>query len=1022
MSKVNQIQYPKNWTHEAVQTYLTQEAQQKNRERFEKTHVPIRRIKVTRNNNVPGFNEEYIDEQAFRDGVIASNLKDDNRMFFVVGESGSGKSELCQWLQYEIQDRTESDSSEFTHVPIHIPRQVREPREVLGRLADYLDEDDLDEAKQLANLPPSGVFEKTIGTIAVAFEKGDAVVELIENETFRQTVKENLGEYVDSFDDPESELEFKPIAQETISDLLNDYPAVREEYGQQDASASEELFDIITRQAKEAIKDMLFVGDLKETLRQINERFQERDERPVLIIEDLTGFTIFQHEILSFFSDLGASNWDVIIGVTTGMEQKLVEGRRADIASQDTINDRISARVTLTEQIEGGGSKTLFLEQKNVYIELTQTYLNAIKEESDTEFDPDPGISSDELDEVFGKDLYPFNEQFLTRIYKNLQEDDQRKQTPRVFLKFVLEGLLDNDKPPYQHAEILDTLGKTRCMITADYEGADRDILKWYGKEIKDKGIQKVDPRIPDVFGVESNGKAPLTEGNSNLCPECSAPMERTESGAFVCHNCDTTCGECGAPMEKSNEYWVCTKNSSHQKPIGGKRGLYEKRLQDLLDWRGEGSDFNKTSHIEEGAERVIRFYYNNPTSLVRDECRSDASAAFWWNKGSQRIPIHINNNDEPNYRKITLNRELPESLLKDILRLGIYDENSVEEHIKNGSVDAHQLRTWAAKSVDNLKLGLETDIKNEFGTDIDKIALFGKYLLNIFTGNGSEFSAQALATPVNMNQFSKSSKPRDLDIDIGKLEEYGETLLGLFHARFHLRTNIIDYERLKSHVEATSPRELTVAIGRMSTGVTGFKIGTTRKEAIDLTEFLTKTSHFGIRSYGRSLKEYAEDSEYRQNAAGLKNDFNQICDFYDPIDSLDEIDPAVFKPAYEYLPSTYLPESISDLQELSDDEFEKYEQTLHQLDTVVDELESVTNTWQFLSAYHSVAKIKYGEQRDYYKHIEELETDLRDLNDSLEHKISDLEEKTKLDIDTNPLSNSQRTARDILENMEGRK
>jgi|AntRauMinimDraft_4_1070384.scaffolds.fasta_scaffold01518_3 hypothetical protein len=1019
MSETSGIHYPKNWTHEAIQTYLTQESQQKSRKRFEKTHVPIRRIKVTRNNSVPGFGDDYIDEEAFRDGVISSNLNADNRMFFVVGESGSGKSELCQWLQYELQDRTATSDRDFTHVPIHIPRQVREPREVLGRLANYLDEANLDEAKQLAKLPPSGVFEKTIGTITVAFEKGDAVVELVEDDDFRETIRENLKEYVAAFDDPESELEFEPISEKKLSDLLDCYPAARDKYGNQSATPEEELFDIITRQAKDAIKDMLYVGDIKETLRQINERFQERNERPVLIIEDLTGFTIFQHEILSFFSDLGASNWDVVIGVTTGMEQKLVEGRRADIASQDTINDRISARVTLTEQTNNG-SKTLFLEQEDVHVDLARTYLEAIKEESDCDFSPVPGISEEELDEVFGEGLYPFNEQFLTRIYENLQEDDQRKQTPRVYLKFVLEGLLDNDKPPFQHAELLDTLGKIRCMITADYEGPDRNVLKWYGMEDSESDVQRVDPRIPDTFGVDSDGIVPLTTTDTELCPECSAPLEETESSALICRNCDTTCDDCGALMEQREEFWVCTADSSHREPIGGKRELFENRLQDLLDWRGEGATFNKTSHIVDGAEQVIRFFHDQPTSLVRPGCRSDDAAALWWAKGGRKVPIHIDNGDQPSYRKVVISRDLPESLLKDLLRIGIYDGSTVEEHIQNEAVDAHQLRTWADEAVNELRTNLEGDIKEQFGTDIDKIALFGKYLLNIFTGNSSEFSAKALAEPVDMNQFAVSAKPQDLDANMSGLKTYGKSLLGLFHARFHLRTNIVDYERLDSHVKATSPDELCNAVRSMSAGLLGFKIGPTRKDAIDLKTFLIQPSHFGFRSVSRSLHEYAVDDEYKETLNDLRGTFRELRRFYGPLDSPDDIDLSIVEAAYDSLPATYPTESVKTLKELNDDEREKYDKTLDQLEDITENLEDVTSIWDFLSVYYDVAELKYSRFSDQYKLLKSFQKDIDSLDEDLAGRITVLQEKIKIDIDTEPFTNCQRAASDFLGDLEG--
>lgn len=1018
MSETGGIHYPKNWTHDAVQTYLTQESQQKSREHFEKTHVPIRRIKVTRNNSVPGFDDEYIDEETFRDGVTSSNLKADNRMFFVVGESGSGKSELCQWLQYELQDRTEVSSGDFTHVPIHIPRQVREPREVLGRLADYLDDASLDEAKQLANLPPSGVFEKTIGTITVAFEKGDPVVQLVKDDDFRETIRENLEEYVDSFDDPESELEFEPISEEKLSELFDRHPGAREEYGNQSASPEEELFDIITRQAKDAIKDMLYVGDIKETLRQINERFQERDERPVLIIEDLTGFTIFQHEILSFFSDLGASNWDVVIGVTTGMEQKLVEGRRADIASQDTINDRISARVTLTEQTDDG-SKTLFLEQENVHVDLARTYLVAIKEDSNCEFSPVPSISEEEIDDVFGGDLYPFNERFLTRIYENLQEDEQRKQTPRVYLKFVLEGLLDNDKPPFQHAELLDTLGKVRCMITADHEGLDRNVLKWYGVEDSEAGVQRVDPRIPETFGVESDGTVPLTTTDTEFCPECSAPLEETESGALVCRNCDTTCDDCGSPMEQSEEFWICTSDSSHQKPIGGKRELFENRLQDLLDWRGEGATFNKTSHIEDGAEQAIRFFYDQPESLVRPECRSNDAAVLRWAKGSRKVPIHIDNGDRPRYRKVVIGPELPESLLKDLLRIGIYDETTVEEHVQNGAVDAQSLRTWAEGAVSEFRTNLEGDIKEEFGADIDQVALFGKYLLNIFTGNGAEFSADALAEPVDLNRFAVTAKPNDLEVDMSGFDTYGESLLGLFHARFHLRANMVDYERLESHVKATSPNELCNTVHGMSAGILGFKIGPTRKEAIDLKEFLTQPSHFGFRSTGRSLHEYAREDEYEETLNGLSGSFTDLKRFYESVDSPSDIDLSTVEEAYDSLPSTYPPESLKALKELDEDEREEYDKALERIDNITERLGESSSVWDFLSVHYDVAQLKYGAFSDQFKILKSFRADLEELDGELVGRITELQQDIQIDIDTQPFVNCQQVASDFLDDLE---
>ena len=90
-----------NWDPEVVEKFIKPESQQKEPEVFRETHVPISRIRaeILRPHD---SSSEFVSEDDFRDAVLKSELKDDNRIFIVKGEVGSGKSHLCQWLEYEI--------------------------------------------------------------------------------------------------------------------------------------------------------------------------------------------------------------------------------------------------------------------------------------------------------------------------------------------------------------------------------------------------------------------------------------------------------------------------------------------------------------------------------------------------------------------------------------------------------------------------------------------------------------------------------------------------------------------------------------------------------------------------------------------------------------------------------------------------------------------------------------------------------------------------------------------------------
>jgi hypothetical protein len=1018
-------QYPKNWTERSVEKFVTQESQQKSRAEFEATHVPINRIKIERTQiDDWADKDDYITESDFYQAVIDSHQDADNRMFFVVGETGSGKSELCQWLKYNIEDEyKDCPDDDFQHEPILIPRHVREPREVLQRLTAYLEDTELDEARKLAELPADGVLDKTTGEITLAFEKADReTIRLLQSDRFKQEVRENLEKFVNSFDDPSQELEFEPISREKLESLIDSYSGVEQEIGTDSHSAIDVLYEKITKQAKDSIKDMLFVGDLKETLRQLNERFRDQNRRPVLIIEDLAGFTIFQHEILSFFSDLQAANWDVVIGVTTGMNQKLVKDRRADLTTEETINDRTEARVTLTQQTDEG-SKTLFLQQEDIHIDLARKYLTAIKQDADVDFTPSLPISKSNLSEAFSEELYPFNEPFLTRVYENLQEDDQKKQTPRNYLKFVIEGLLTNESPPFEHADLLSKLGTIDSTISSEYQKPDRGLLKWYGERNEDGNKYVVDERIPEVFGIESDGWAPSVD-NTLFCETCGTEMEETTEGTPYCPDCETMCSDCQVPMERNGEYWICTDDSDHKEPVGGLGELFKTRRQELLDWKADGVELKKTSLLEDGAERVIRYFHDNPTSLRTPPRNSQTAGSIWWDKGSRMVPIHVSNDDDPDYRKIIVSRDLPESLLIDLLRIGVYDDLSIDDHIDADRVDPQALRWWADKAVSDLRSSVEEDIEEGFSVTLDEVALFGKYLLKVLNGNGTEFSAEALARPLGEGQpdANKIYSPSVLDLDKYKIGTHRETLKGLFRARFHLRSSMVNYPKLQSHINQTSPEELVDKMAEISGGDDGVKIGETKSNAEKFKFFLTFPNSLNVRTIARNIQNFraeSSSSDLKRLKSELLSEHREVTEAFRSVSTTDDIDFEAIDKAYN-VSDTSRPRVVQNVRQLDDEDLER---TVRGLRTQMDRLEKATNAWELLDIYRPLRRLtRTGTTKRVYEPLSELLSELQSLEKSLEQTKQGLEaEEFGVDLpDITPFDEAQAAANSIESAIEG--
>lgn len=81
--------FPRDWDDDVVRQYLTLEATQKSREKFQRTYINIDEIQADYLFPYPS-NDEFVTQEEFRDAILKSNIGDRNRVFALRGEVGGG--------------------------------------------------------------------------------------------------------------------------------------------------------------------------------------------------------------------------------------------------------------------------------------------------------------------------------------------------------------------------------------------------------------------------------------------------------------------------------------------------------------------------------------------------------------------------------------------------------------------------------------------------------------------------------------------------------------------------------------------------------------------------------------------------------------------------------------------------------------------------------------------------------------------------------------------------------------------
>ncbi|MEH7255616.1 hypothetical protein V7111_26255, partial [Neobacillus niacini] len=195
------------------------------------------------------------------------------------------------------------------------------------------------------------------------------------------------------------------------------------------------------------LDQFLFQGiDIKTIFKQLSNKLVEKKIRPVLLIDDLVqSINLYASDLLDYFITLEEGNWDVVIGLTPGVEQSgdfnLELMNR--IKNLDTIDDRVR-KLWLSDE-SGSNFFSLNKVQAQQYL---QNYLIALKEANGFSCSNEcPHANScNKLlkDSQNQLEILPFNNPLISRIYDGIPAGKGALRYlilhSREFLQFLIKG------------------------------------------------------------------------------------------------------------------------------------------------------------------------------------------------------------------------------------------------------------------------------------------------------------------------------------------------------------------------------------------------------------------------------------------------------------------------------------------------------------------------------------------------------------------------------------------------------
>lgn len=847
------------WNDSVVKEYLTATSQQKDDpDKFYKTHLDIDTIYAEFLGGT--HQDEFVTQEEFRDEILAGDTGGDIRTFILRGETGSGKSQLCQWLDYELQGIGEADDVD-DRIPLHIKANETSLEQIISTLAEPLGIDP--EVDQVTALDAEALAEGIVANIRAnpGQKLSDVDIEAIldpQRGDLKSILEENIRSYQKGLEEGD-ETDFDP---NLIS--KGDYREIRLRLGTD--SIFHQNKDVLRQTLRDEIhrhfSHLIGVDDFQGQLRDYAQQYvEDHGKRPVIICEDVTTFSVLKEQLLDQIIQVESASYDIVLGYTTGFEQDDLQDALGDRESQDALTylkDRAEGYLSLTDDGEA-----YFLDDA-LSVELVEKYLNVIKSESG-------GNVNDSIESPFDG-LYPFNKAFVRRVYQNLQEDGSPRRTPRVLLQKVIRRSLLADEPPHVAVEKNTNVADVVPAVNpAKYNTNTQRIATWYGVQDEEDEPVRVHAGIVELFDVPDAADSIETiDGERYALFEANSAIQKILEPMLGDDGGETSETPVDSPSNVSPE-GSSEKDESEgtdedqERDSGSTRGSggssdksrTQQQLSDFYDWISTGDTYESSKILRSGAEDVLEMWYD-PTRLTNPNASTQAKKAIYYTRG-QNVPVSIQGPDERDGLDIMLpfGREHMD-LYTDILRTGMNDGLPDDANIE-------QLRSWAIDKVVNFRKDVRDAIEEEGclpdGLSIEHCVLLGQYLLMNAEFGETNFERETVfaeSTPTDRTYTNPTAKA------LGRTDSLTETLedlqnrrsdiSGLIEGFFLLKENVVDHDRLNPIQRdiAENPEEYLALAQQIDTEELeypdAFRIGTTRNNAsVHVTTFLDAISDYAV-------------------------------------------------------------------------------------------------------------------------------------------------------------------------------
>ncbi len=502
---------------------------------FLATHMPFSQLEVYAGGRTTSTPKLMSEDEVF-DNLIY-NPNNDHRMIIVRGDNGTGKSHLIRYLKAKMENSPSTIYNPDKEQLIFLRRLNNSVRGVFSQLVEQKvikDPEVEEKLKKFINSSDSKDESEFKTDILVAYVA--AVSNDSSGEVYKQVECRDIASYLwDSrvreyllreggaitrcynvITAPSDQVlkETTIFSTDDFLDIRGKTSIIREVKRQGDPQASDfattlleddseitRLVNYLNRFTREVVQRCADISSesTKNVFEQLRKDLKRQGKNLTLFIEDFTGFTGIDSELITVLSTEHGGDYADLCRVTA------IIGITNDYYDQfrDNFTDRVTHQISVTEESYGEDS---FL------IQFAARYLNAIYCEPDAlrQWERD-GAKIDELPinsftppcdweavKIGGKEvtLYPFNSHALISLYDSLIT-----KSPRTFLKEVIKEQLKEyfDGKTYNEDWSFPLNPKNTQMSKGEHSSA---IDRLEGLSSKDKN------RLKTVFAIWGDGSA----------------------------------------------------------------------------------------------------------------------------------------------------------------------------------------------------------------------------------------------------------------------------------------------------------------------------------------------------------------------------------------------------------------------------------------------------------------------------------------------------------------------------------